>query len=296
MDTKFYLENVIFCLTPNAGAAAWEPLTEKLDRLGILMERVDPGREKPEKPEKEHTLYITDSGVTSQMLTKKGLPVLAYLHDLNRGENFEGVLYAMEDPEGIDPEYLERVYRRYYDLPWDILTTSRCVLRETVVEDVDAFVEIYSDPEITRYTEGLYPDPEEEKAYIRDYRDKIYRYYEYGVWTVLSKETGEVIGRAGFSHRQGYELPELGFVIATSHQGAGIATEICNAILHYGEEMLGFDRVQALVRPDNKISLALCRRLGFAETGRVREKDDITGEQYEYCYLEWHIISQDLTV
>ena len=94
-----------------------------------------------------------------------------------------------------------------------------------------------------------------------------------------------MIGRAGFGVREGYSLPELGFVIARPWQGRGIAHEVCSAVLEYGWDMLGFDKVQALVRPDNKISLALCSKLGFVEQGCVREKDSITGEEREYCRL-----------
>ncbi len=33
----------------------------------------------------------------------------------------------------------------------------------------------------------------------------MYYFYNYGVWTICDKTTGQVIGRAGFSNREGYE-------------------------------------------------------------------------------------------
>ena len=80
---------------------------------------------------------------------------------------------------------MEKVYRRLKGLPWDILETKRCLIRETVPEDVDSFYEIYSDPAITKFMEDLYPEKEQEKAYIREYIEKIYTYYEFGVWTIV---------------------------------------------------------------------------------------------------------------
>ncbi len=284
MGKRFYLQRVVLWLTDGALMAHFVELIEKLQDVGIAVEALLT-EERAER--RDNTLYITDSGACASWLKEENLPILAYLHENNQGEDFGGMAYAMENAEEIEPEYLERVYRRYLDLPWDILSTARCDIRETVVADVDEFMKIYSEPSITQYTEGLYEDPEQEKAYIRDYIDKMYHFYEYGVWTVLHRESGEIIGRAGFSVREGSNLPELGFVIACPWQRKGIAYEICSAILAFGSRVLGFHKVQTLVRPENKASLALCAKLGFVEQKRVRERDYISGEEWEYCYLIW---------
>lgn len=284
MEKTFYLRAVSLWLTDGRLLAHFIEVVEELLKHGIGVEAL---LTEEEVSPREGALYITDSGVCAQWLRQQNLPVLAYLHEENPAENFQGIAYGMEIPEEISAEYLERIFRRYEGVPWDILSTNRCVLRETTVEDVDGLIEIYRAPDITRYTEKLYDDPEQEREYIRSYIEKIYHYYEYGVWSVLWKETGELIGRAGFSVRPGYDLPELGFVIAAPWQGLGIATEICTEILQYGVEALGFERVQSLVRPENATSLALCKRLGFTEQGRVREQDHVTGVSHEYCYLVW---------
>lgn len=192
-------------------------------------------------------------------------PVLIYLHEGNRDEDFGDARYALEEPEETEPEYLERVYRRCRNLPWEILVTERCWLRETVEEDVDSFWRMYGDEEITRYTERLYPTPEAERGYIREYRRLIYSFYEFGVWTVLDRRSGEIEGRAGLSVREGCDLPELGFVISREWQGRGLATEVCRGILEYARQLLGFDRIQVLVHEENAVSLHLCRELGFRE-------------------------------
>ena len=210
-------------------------------------------------------LFITDNAKTAGTLAEKECPVLVFLHEKNGGEDFSGLKYAMEKPEELDCTYLEKIYRRLVRLPWHILETDRCIIRETIEEDVESFFKIYSEPEITKYMEALYPEVEQEKQYTREYIDKIYAFYDFGVWTVLEKETGAVIGRAGFSYREGFAEPELGFVIGAPWQHKGIAFEICQAILKYGREQLDFHRVNAMVNPENKASLRLCRRLGFEE-------------------------------
>ena len=211
----------------------------------------------------EAALYITDEAHIAKALQKQGKAVLVYLHSGNVDQDFSQFLFAVEDPEELEPEYIERVYRRLKDLPWYIVDTERCRIRETRPEDVEAFYQIYSEPSITRYMEGLYPEKEQERQYIREYIDKIYTFYGYGVWTVVERCSGKVIGRAGFSNREGFEDPELGFIIGVPWQRKGYAMEVCQGIIEYGWTALAFEQVQVLVEPGNLSSLNLCEKLGF---------------------------------
>lgn len=215
----------------------------------------------------ERTLTITDCEEKARELRDAGEPVVPWLHEGNRGEDFSDFLYVAEDPEDLEEEYLKKACRRLLGLPWDILETERCLVRETTVEDVEAFYEIYKHPMITAFMEGLYPEKEQERDYIRQYIEKVYTFWEFGVWTVVEKQGGAVIGRAGFSYREGFEEPEIGFIIGVPWQRKGYAEEVCRAILHYGREVLGFGAVQAFVQPGNQPSVNLCRKLGFQDAG-----------------------------
>lgn len=220
-------------------------------------------------PSWEQPLYITDKARIYTALREQGCYVLPCLHENNRGESFPGALYAVENLEEMDEEAFELAYRRLAGLPWEVLTTERCIVRETTVEDVDSFYRIYAEPSITKYMENLFTDRDEEIAYTKEYREKVYAFYGYGMWTVLEKGSGGVIGRAGISWREGYELPELGFVFGVPWQGKGYAYEVCGAILAYARKTLEMSRVQALVQPGNERSLRLCEKLGFAVTGET---------------------------
>ena len=217
----------------------------------------------------EDILYITDQEETYAALKKEGRYVLPYYHEGNQGAVFPGAIYAVECLEEVEEESLEMAYRRLAGLPWEILQTERCVIRETTVEDVDSFYRLYEEPSITEYMEPLFEDRDEEIAYTKDYIEKVYGFYGYGMWTVLEKTSGEVIGRAGISWREGDELPELGFVIGVPWQRQGYAFEVCSAILGYAKEELLMERVQALVRPGNRSSLNLCEKLGFTYAGET---------------------------
>lgn len=243
---------------------------ERLAKLGKLIEKLQTCGVSCEARWAEEgyvsedgTLYLTDRACMVCKLYDEGLPVLAYLHEGNRGENFSGAKYACEDAGELEPEYLERVYRRFKGLPWKILETERCVLRESVEEDVDAFFEIYANPAITRYMENLHESRMEERAYIREYREKVYAFYEFGVWTVILKETGEIIGRAGLSVREGSEIPELGYVIGMPWQGRGLAREVCRGILEYADAEFEFEQIQAVIHRENIRSIKVADALGF---------------------------------
>lgn len=248
---------------------------EQLLVEGIRLEISDflPPIKREEEP---GVLYLTDCELTASYLEKAGYPVLGFSHEGNRQETFSDIRFLAESWEALEADYLEQVYRRYKKLPWHILSTRRCQIRETVEEDVDAFYRIYEDPSITRYMEGLYEDREEERRYITEYRRSMYEFYGFGIWTVILRSTGEIIGRAGITLRSEEELPELGFVIGVPWQRQGIAKEVCGAILAYGRDWLYLDRIQAFVEPGNQVSERLLTDLGFAFQGEYEEQ----GRQY----------------
>ena len=76
-----------------------------------------------------------------------------------------------------------------------------------------------------------------------------------------------MIGRAGISWREEFDVPELGFVIGVPWQRQGYAYEVCSAILDYAWKDIGFKQMQALVMEHNEKSAALCRKLGFENQG-----------------------------
>lgn len=276
----YYLGKVIAIMENGAYKDSMEKLDKTLRAQGIVMQcfwiedlglsEITPetvfdgvwaAHENVEVPESAATLWFTDMSDIVKVLSNLELPVLALLHEKNHSQDFSAALYACEEPEDLDGDYMDKVYRRYRRIPWEILRTRRCVLRESTPEDVERFWEIYKEPAITRYTDELYPTMEQEKQYMNEYIDKVYGLYGFGIWTVVRQEDGEIIGRAGLSYREGFEEPEIGFVIGLSWQGQGYAEEICRAILQYGREELEFNRVQAFVRPENEASLKLCQKL-----------------------------------
>ncbi len=285
---EFYVRKLYLILSHGNRLRGFGGLVKELQEKGISCAAMLAEEEYPLESE---ALYITDCRKTLMQLTEEGFAVAVYLHEGNRQEDLSAARYAFEEPDSLDAEYVERIYRRYRDIPWDILETERCFLRETVPDDVDAFYEIYSAPEMTRYTEDLYESKISERAYIREYIEKIYHYFEFGVWTVVLKETGEIIGRAGLNVREGYDMPELGYVIGRPWQGKGVATEVCRGILEYAASVFGFERIMTLIQAENEKSLHIAKRLGFrmqeAVTRKESAKDMSAEREIKYWLLIW---------
>ena len=86
---------------------------------------------------------------------------------------------------------------------------------------------------------------------------------------LVERKSGRCVGRAGFFMREGFDEPELGFIIAREAQRKGYCMEACGAILEYGFRELGFERVQALAAERNGASLAVCRKLGGQRSGSI---------------------------
>ena len=59
--------------------------------------------------------------------------------------------YCVERLSDIDARYLDRVYRRFHNLPWEIAETPRMRIREITVEDVPQLYELYRDASITAF-------------------------------------------------------------------------------------------------------------------------------------------------
>ena len=231
-------------------------------------------------PEEEtligETLYITDHEEIAKQLLEEKANVLVWLHEENKDKNLSFAPYAIEIIEEMDFKYAHRIYQRFQNLPWEVAETDRCVIREMTEEDLDAVYEVYAAPSITRYMEGLYENREEEMEYTRSYIKNAYTFWGYGTWVIERKEDRKIIGRVGFNLRDGYEEPELGFVIMEEEQKKGYAFECCNAVLKLGKEEYEFEKVQTLVKEGNEASIHLCKKLGFVFDERVW----IEGEEY----------------
>ena len=219
-------------------------------------------------------LLIAATDETIALGKEFGIATIGYLNSEISGQSLSGVEYLIEGFEEVDVIFLEKAWKRCHRIPWTIAETKRCIIRELCLDDMDALFELYSDEELTKYTESLF-DYEEEWEYQHAYINNMYRYFGYGTWLVFLKETGELIGRAGLEHREydGETEIELGYLIATKHQRKGYAKEVCEAILDFAKEELDVQRLNCLIEEGNTPSIKMAEALGFSYMETIVEQN-----------------------
>jgi RimJ/RimL family protein N-acetyltransferase len=165
------------------------------------------------------------------------------------------------------------------DIP--VVETERLRLRGHRVDDLDACLAVWSDPQVVRYIMG-------KPLGVEDVWARLLRYVGhwallgYGFWAVEEKATGQMIGDLGMAEFKrdvvaGFDgVPELGWVLAHKAQGRGYATEAVSAALRWGEAHLGASRMVCLIDPDNLASLRVAAKCGFRELKRITYKDQPT--------------------
>lgn len=226
------------------------------------------------KVDARESICITTSADLAAQLQGLGISVVGFEADDQELMKAPYIVLGLDD---ITYEDMVRIFRRWHNQPWDILETERLCVRELSLDDLDGLRALYDKPHITDFVEPLYA-PEQERQYQQNYIDKIYGFYGFGMWLVLEKESGRLVGRAGFEYRD-YCLEgevEMGYLIDPDVWRQGYATEVCKALLVYARDELNFQRVLCRVSPENVASRGLLDKLGFT----IREK----GEEWIFSY------------
>ncbi|MCR4674883.1 MAG: GNAT family N-acetyltransferase [Lachnospiraceae bacterium] len=204
------------------------------------------------------------------------IPVIGYEGGLKEQLVNNWILLSFES---VDFSYLWKVHHRFHGIPLYIMETKRTVIRELSMNDIDDLFHLYEGKHMTDYMEPLY-EREEEESYEANYIEKVYGFYDYGMWLVFDKESKELIGRAGVESRGGIEhtsrredddyrndpeTVEMGYAIREDYQNKGYGTEVCEAIVHYTFDVLGMKRIYAQVDEKNIPSIKLLKKLNFVQ-------------------------------
>lgn len=248
---------------------------------------VEGGEELP-APEYD-ALYIADSERLLRQLQDPGAAFCGYSHSGNTSQNLKRADYILMEPQWVDRDSLVKIWQRQRHLPWTILKTARCEVREFVPEDLEAIRALY-DEEAVRFLEAPSEDTAKEKKILEAYIDRVYRLCGYGHWAVLSRQTGELVGRIGFSFPNSSApgpAPDasFGYMVRKDWRGKGIAREVCAALIEYGFSQLGFERIGADTALSNTASDKILRSFGFREVARREDQRYYILNKNEWSYI-----------
>ena len=144
-----------------------------------------------------------------------------------------------------------------------ILETKRLALREMGQADLPALAAILQDEQAMYAYGSAFTDEE-----TQDWLDRqLTRYKEdgFGLWAVILKESGEMIGQAGITWQDvdGERVPEIGYLFNRACWGNGYAVEAAAACRQYAFGKPGLGEIYSIIRDGNIPSMNVAIRTGM---------------------------------
>lgn len=159
------------------------------------------------------------------------------------------------------------------------IRTPRLALRAYRHDDADASFAYYSRPEVTKYLPwGPWTrDEAQKRVAVRATRTAIT-----GPESILSlviEHDGALVGDVVlWPTEPTLSRAEVGWAVAPSAQGRGIATEAVGALLDVAFDIYGMHRVVAHMHPANIASHRVAERVGMVREGHLRQNVRIAEE------------------
>ncbi|MGE4353901.1 MAG: GNAT family N-acetyltransferase [Oscillospiraceae bacterium] len=144
-----------------------------------------------------------------------------------------------------------------------VLETKRLVLREMTQADFPSLCKILQNDEVMYAYEGAFSDEE-----VQNWLDKQlanYKEYGFGLWSVVLKETGRMIGQCGLT-MQNYKdskILEVGYLFQKEYWHQGYATEAAITCKDYAFDELIAEEVYSIIRYTNIPSQNVAKRNGM---------------------------------
>lgn len=149
-----------------------------------------------------------------------------------------------------------------------ILETERLGLRKMTWEDFPALCKILQDEEVM-YAYAHAFSEEEAREWMERQLARYEQYGNFGLWAVILKETGAMIGQCGLTLQDadGREVLEIGYLFQKAYWHQGYATEAARACKVYAFEALQAEEVFSIIRDMNTASRRVAERNGMEPRG-----------------------------
>lgn len=173
-----------------------------------------------------------------------------------------------------------------------VLQTNRLILRQMEWADFDALYAILADPEISRH----YPyrfDEDRVRSWIARNRLR-YEKDGFGLWAVILKETGELIGDCGITLQEihGTWLPEVGYHIRKDCQRKGYASEAAAACIRWAFTHYDFPAVYSYMKYTNVPSQKTALKNGMVFVEEYDDPDNTFTRVYRITREEWSALDE----
>lgn len=142
------------------------------------------------------------------------------------------------------------------------LETSRLFLRPMLQTDFEALYLIFTDPNVMAAFNHPLFTPEQMQGWLQrnlEHQDQ----YGYGLFSVVRKETNELIGDCGLELMEDMGAAELGYDFRSPFWNQGYATEAAIAVRGYAFDVLKLPRLISLIRVGNLASRRVAEKAGM---------------------------------
>jgi ribosomal-protein-alanine N-acetyltransferase len=144
-----------------------------------------------------------------------------------------------------------------------MLETARTRLLPWQPDDWLLLRPIGTDPQVMRYISDGKPWPDER---LREFVGRQITHFDklgYCLWKLLLNETSEMIGFCGLQPLDDTPEIEIGWWLARSSWGQGLATEAARTALQDGFERAGLVRIVSVALAANRASIHVMEKLGM---------------------------------
>lgn len=140
------------------------------------------------------------------------------------------------------------------------IETARLRLRHFSQNDFQDLYRLYSDAEVMKY---LSMRTREQTQASLSKQIQHWQQHNFGMWAVVERESGKIIGRCGLGFLDNTSEVGLGYVFDKSYWNRGIATEASKATLKYGFLEAKLERIVAIAKPENTASVRVIQKVGM---------------------------------
>jgi RimJ/RimL family protein N-acetyltransferase len=167
-------------------------------------------------------------------------------------------------------------------MPEIIFETQRLQCRRLSSDDFQAMLEVYGDADAMRWVGDGSPLTKDGARQWIQITENNYHKRGYGMFALVEKSIGNVIGFCGIVHPGGQQEAEVKYAFLRSHWGQGFATEAVRELIKYGQQKHGLTYMIATVAPENLASQIVLAKVGMSK-GELRSNDDDSQTQV----FEW---------
>lgn len=232
----------------------------------------------------EECMVVEDSENGCRAARNAGITCMAYYNPDSGKQDLGSAYMVIEGYEEIDSAFMEKVYCHSHHLPAVVCETDRLLIREMKKEDIPRLMEICSQETSRDACEGVAKPLSEELEGFDAYRSYMYELCDMGYWSVLKKDTGEIIGRAGIEPKfwnRKKTVVEMGYIIDEKYRRQGYAYEACQGIIQESAKR-GAVYLHCRIKSGNKASVNLAEKLGFQKIDYHLEDDGDDMEVWRY--------------